>query len=199
VYHSGAWSNKNLDPSTIPAPVWGSITGTLSSQTDLQTALNGKQNLIYQQKNIAFAPSLTGTTTETQLIQLFIPANTFASSDIININDRYNRVGTANSIILRYKMSTSASMPAGTTGQFATVVMGTSNQHLGVVRQMRINGGNLSGINNVSNQPVDTGVVNIGQTSQAFDVTVDNYFYISATLNNATDTLVSNSFTLNNL
>lgn len=28
------------------SPAWGSITGTLSSQTDLQTALNGKQNTI---------------------------------------------------------------------------------------------------------------------------------------------------------
>jgi hypothetical protein len=28
------------------APTWGSITGTLSSQTDLQSALNGKQNTI---------------------------------------------------------------------------------------------------------------------------------------------------------
>jgi len=186
-------------PTLVSQSLTNGVTAFAPSENVVFDALALKQNLIYQTKNIAFAPNLTGTLTETQLIQILIPANTFAASDVININDRYSRVGTTNSITLRYKMSTSASMPAGTTGQFATIVMGTTNQHLGVVRQMRINGGNLSGISNISNQPTDIGAINIGQTSQAFDRTVDNYFYISATLANTGDTLVSNSFTLNNL
>ena len=40
VCESGAWVKK-LDPGGGAA--WGGITGTLSNQSDLQTALNGKQ------------------------------------------------------------------------------------------------------------------------------------------------------------
>lgn len=35
-----------------PAPAWGSITGTLSDQTDLDTALNGKQDTLVSGTNI---------------------------------------------------------------------------------------------------------------------------------------------------
>ncbi len=34
------------------SPIWGGITGTLSSQTDLQTALNAKQNSLVSGTNI---------------------------------------------------------------------------------------------------------------------------------------------------
>jgi hypothetical protein len=37
---------------TAPSPTWGSITGTLSDQTDLQTALNGKQATLVSGTNI---------------------------------------------------------------------------------------------------------------------------------------------------
>lgn len=40
-YENGAWSSFGGGSAT-----WGGITGTLSSQTDLQTALNAKQNSI---------------------------------------------------------------------------------------------------------------------------------------------------------
>jgi len=52
--------------------VWGGITGTLSSQTDLQTALNAKQN-----NTILFSSSavttVTGTTNETLIASVPIP------------------------------------------------------------------------------------------------------------------------------
>ena len=40
----GSWA---APPGTITSIVWGNITGTLSNQTDLQTALNGKAALIH--------------------------------------------------------------------------------------------------------------------------------------------------------
>lgn len=51
----GASSYNQLLSSDIPSPTWGTITGTLSSQTDLQTAFNLKANLA--------SPALTGTPT----------------------------------------------------------------------------------------------------------------------------------------
>lgn len=44
---TGSWPNYTIAASvSSTAAAWGSITGTLSSQTDLQTALNGKQNAL---------------------------------------------------------------------------------------------------------------------------------------------------------
>ena len=42
VYHSGAWANYLYTAGGGGSATWGAITGTLSSQTDLQTALDGK-------------------------------------------------------------------------------------------------------------------------------------------------------------
>jgi len=46
---------------SIPATTWGSITGTLSSQTDLQTVLNGKQDSISASNNQLIYRNNSGT------------------------------------------------------------------------------------------------------------------------------------------
>lgn len=40
---TGSWPNQTINSSAGGGAVWGAITGTLSAQTDLQTALNAKQ------------------------------------------------------------------------------------------------------------------------------------------------------------
>lgn len=40
------WTGLRWSPIALGAPVWGTITGTLSDQTDLQSALNAKQDAI---------------------------------------------------------------------------------------------------------------------------------------------------------
>lgn len=53
---------------------WGAITGTLSSQTDLQTALNAKQNKTVLQ-SIASTSIVTNNTSEVNIISVAIPTN----------------------------------------------------------------------------------------------------------------------------
>jgi hypothetical protein len=47
VNYCGADGSWAAPPGTITSIVWGNITGTLSNQTDLQTALNGKAALVH--------------------------------------------------------------------------------------------------------------------------------------------------------
>ena len=94
---------------------WGGITGTLSSQTDLQTALNAKQatlvsgtniktvngNSLVGSGNVTIGPKLLGysgilgtpTTLNTVTIchSLLIPANTFNSNNILQLVFRMHR------------------------------------------------------------------------------------------------------------
>lgn len=98
---------------------WGSITGTLSSQTDLSTELSGKQATLVSGSNIKTingnsvlgSGNLTitggsgpqvlgysgtvGTTSSTSIViskSLFIPANTLTSDSILELSWRINRV-----------------------------------------------------------------------------------------------------------
>lgn len=48
-------SSSNVISATASSPAWGSITGTLSNQTDLQSALEGKQNTITAGENLSFS------------------------------------------------------------------------------------------------------------------------------------------------
>lgn len=262
-YHSGAWSNKNLDPSTITASsidlgnvdntsdankpvstatqtalnlksnlasptftgtvttpainvssetasrvaiidasknVKSADTTTYPSLTELayvkgvtsaiQTQLNAKQNLLYRSITVIPSATLTGTTTETQLLQITIPANTLSASEILSILPSFVRnSGGVNTVVIRVKMSTSATMPLSTTGQIATVIMGTTGQSVYMRRRMTIYNGNIIGIQNVSNQVTDEASLNLPQTSAAFDPSVTNYLYISATLTNSADSV----------
>jgi len=54
------------------AAVWGAITGTLSSQTDLQTELNAKQNKTVL-ANTTATVSITNTTSEINILTVAIP------------------------------------------------------------------------------------------------------------------------------
>lgn len=81
------------------SPAWGSITGTLSSQTDLQTALNGKQDTLISGTNIK---TLNGGT----LLgsgNISIPSN---YPQILSVAHVLNHTGsTANTIVHSHTVS----------------------------------------------------------------------------------------------
>jgi hypothetical protein len=116
---------------------------------------------------------------ETQLIRVTIPANSFAASDKFYFRLGFSKVGTANGITLRAKLTTSASMPSGTTSQIATATMGNTALYGPVERNMAINGGNLKGFNFTGANVTDGGTATNAWSSVAFDVTQTQYFYVS--------------------
>lgn len=56
--------------------VWGNITGTLSSQTDLQNALNAKQNIISDLSDIREGAALGKTALQDDVLQILVTKNT---------------------------------------------------------------------------------------------------------------------------
>jgi len=80
--------------------VWGSITGTLSSQTDLQTALNGKLNTTAVINDLANVNAPTPANGET-LIYNSTSGNweNGAASGGLNIGDAVGGLSIANSVL----------------------------------------------------------------------------------------------------
>ena len=158
-------------------------------------------NKIYLYKETAASSAVTGTLTETQCYQVLIPANTLSSGDKLVLDSlTASKTGTAGNATIRVKISTSGTLPAGTTDRVADPTILSASSQLGMVasRAWNIVGGNLYGLPLTSQvAPKDTLPANAMGT-KAFDVTVDNYVYVSVILANIADSVTLYGFTLKN-
>lgn len=208
-YVTKSITGQELIDGIPPAAVeWGDITGMLSSQTDLQTALNAKQatlisgtniksvfnqsllgsgNVGYLHRTFTQGSNVTGTISEVQVFQLLIPANTFSATDKLTFFAVFSRAVAVGSVSLRFKISTSSTMPSGSTGMIARNNPASLQIYSKISRDMIISGGNIRGANNNTPLPLDATSSTSAITSQAMDVTIDNYFYISVQPGTSTD------------
>jgi hypothetical protein len=195
---------------------WGGITGTLSSQTDLQTALNGKQNTLVSGTNIKtvngnslvgcgnvnIGPILLGwcgflgtTTTGTTLTvchSLLIPANTLSLNNILEVQFRmFRQSGNVGQLYGRIYFNTTNSLTGATLFNTTFTMNGGSTQFLGLVeRNFSYNGTNLTGYSNTAFSDYTTGpALNV-----AFNYTVENYILFTMQCQNAGDVANINLF-----
>jgi DNA-binding protein YbaB len=91
---------------------WGSITGTLSSQTDLQTALNLKANLA--------SPTFTGTVSG-------ITSTMVGLGNVNNTSDAAKPVSTAQQTALNLKANLASPTFTGTVGGITSTMVGLGN------------------------------------------------------------------------
>jgi hypothetical protein len=120
-------------------------------------------------------------TGETQLLQITIPANTFASTDKIAFFAAFSKTGTAHNTTHRIKISTSSSMPTGTTSQIAQYASTNTILFTKINRELTISSGVLKGYPFTPSAVIDAGQSTSALSSVAFDVTQTQYLYISAT------------------
>ena len=172
---------------------------TLVSGTNIKTVNNVS---ILGTGNISTTPfkknttsSLTGTTAETLITSILIPANTFESNDWLKWLTSINATGNANSKILKFYFNTS-SVLAGATQVAQRTLANTITQTVGR---------NLIFVNSISSQKTLVGVTtnlindegtNTGtQATLSINFAVDQYFIISGTLAVGTDTITVNGIT----
>jgi len=151
-------------------------------------------------KRVTTPASHTGNTSETQLLSITIPANTFAAGGILSIPKMLiQKTNTAAAqATVRIKLSTSNTMPAGTTDQVARIAFGANNLHNGISRTWSLYGGNLVGFPTDTSALTDLSASTVTVASTAFDPTVTQYLYVSATLVDAGDTLTLHHLILQN-
>jgi hypothetical protein len=198
------------------AAAWGGITGTLSSQTDLQTALNGKQatlvsgtniktvngNSLVGSGNVNIGPRLLGwsgflgTTTSGTAITVChsvrIPANTLSLNNILEVQFRmFRQSGNLGQLYGRIYFNTTNSLTGATLFNTTFTMNGGSTQFLGLVeRNFGYNGTNLTGYSNTAFSDYTTGpALNV-----AFNYTVENYILFTMQCQNAGDVANINLF-----
>ena len=163
--------------------VWGGITGTLSAQTDLQTALNAKPT-----NKLAVGTNVTGTTGSTISASALLPANTLVVGKpcMIHIKARSRRVsGALGTITSGMYRNTSLSLTGGSL--IGSVTMTTANTFAMFERHLF-----WDGVANISVQfpgTLVTDMINNGSyTTSIINPAVNNYFIYYITLANAGDT-----------
>lgn len=176
-------------------------TGTKFPTVD---AVNGglalKQDKLFIYKETTPSAPVTGTTTETQIYSVTIPANSFAAGDKLVIDNAIvSKTGTAGFAVVRIKLSTSPTMPAGGTDRIADPqTAANANLYFGFSRAFNINGGNIVGINNSQGNLLNDSASNAIIQTKAFNPAITNYLYFSVILGNIGDSVTMHGFTLKN-
>lgn len=193
------------------ASAWGGITGTLSSQSDLNTALNAKQNTLVSGTSIKTVngnsllgsgdvtitanPRLLGFsgingtnssgTAVTICHSLMIPANTLGTNNILQLVFRMNRVsGNVGQMYGRIYFNTSNSLTGASLLNNTFQMNGGSVQFLGYVeRNFSYNGTNLVTYQNNAFSEFTTG----SALSIPFNRTVNNWVIFTMQAQNAAD------------
>ena len=99
-----------------------------------------------------------------------------------------NKLGTNGTIFIRGKLSTSPTMPSGTTDQlFQSNIIAATNQYAGLDRIFLIDSGAIKGLPSGFPSYSASGASANQINSKAFDRTVTNYLYISIVLGNSAD------------
>jgi hypothetical protein len=166
--------------------VIGNTSGT-NTGDETQASILSKLGFFH----LDFTPSsvVTGTTSETQVGVIMIPANTIKTTDLIQIFTPLVKVGSSGTCTVLYKLSTSSTMPSGTNDRIATFVSAAANLWLPMQRNIPFSGGNLVLPFLSTSFLSDFVVSNNVPTLVAINRTVDLYLYVSVQLSNAAESV----------
>ena len=204
------------DLTVSSAASWGGITGTLSSQSDLNTALNAKQdtlvsgtsiktvngNSLLGGGNVSIGPRLlgfsgiNGTNSSSNAVtichSLMIPANTLGTNNILQLVFRMNRVsGNTGQMYGRIYFNTTNSLTGATLFNTIFTMNGGGTQFLGYVeRNFSYDGNNLTSYLNAAFSEYTTGTA----LSVPFNRTVNNYILLTMQCQGVTEIANINLF-----
>jgi hypothetical protein len=156
-------------------------------------------NDVFIHKETTPSAAVTGTLTETQVYSLTIPANSFSAGDKFVLDNLIvNKVGTAGTATIRIKLSTSSTMPAGTTDRIGDPQVSPASQSSTMLRVYNCDGGQITGYPFGFFNPNSFVNASSVLSSKSFDPTVTNYLYISVILGNTGDSVTVHGYTLKN-
>jgi hypothetical protein len=190
------------------ASSWGGITGTLSSQSDLNTALNAKQdnlvsgtsiktvngNSLLGSGNVSIGPRLLGfkgilgtpaASTIVACHSILIPANTLTTNSILQLIFRMYRVtGNVGQVYGRIYFNTTNSLTGASLFPTIFTMNGGGTQFMGYVeRNFAYNGTTLTSYSNAAFSEYTTGTA----LTVALNRTVDNYVLFTMQCQNVSD------------
>jgi len=177
-------TNKTYIDGKITQTITNGVTDKSPSEDAVYDALaNVTRNIV---KNTVPSSVLTGTVSETILASYFIPANTFSSSDLINVQSlKFKKSGTAAQAPVKIYTNTANTLTGAV--QLAMYNI-TATASLGKInRTLTLYGGDLYTINPALSATTDSTSGSI--TTVTFNTTIDNYILIIGKLDNSGDSL----------
>ncbi len=159
-------------------------------QENIEKLANSKQDKIFSLNFTTPSPLLTGTLTETELVKVEIDPYTFSPIDILKIPSiMFTKLGINNPLPVRLKLSTSPTMPSGSSDQIAQFTVSNNTALQEVTRTFYINNGTLRGFPFTTASNTDIGGTTVPMSSRGFDVTQKYFLYLSGTLGSSSDSL----------
>jgi len=167
--------------STVPTQPVGTNNGTIANTAFVQAAIvTGATTIIKQLTPVTH----TGTTSQTDLVDILIPANTLASSGVYKLYISASRNSGTGSGADIHAYMTGDSSGAGFVRQLP---VGTaSNTQAKVEKTIQFQGGNRILHSESGSYYNDMGV--LAKTVTSYDTTTDTHLYVGLQLANASDT-----------
>ena len=238
---------KKIVTANTTVPAWGSITGTLSNQTDLQSALDAKEPLIADgttsdywrgdkswqvldktavglsnvdntsdaNKPISTATqtaldlkadktgviqlvgayttntTLTGTTAETSLGYVLIPANTYGAGKTAWVDSLLLRAIGTSTIVTRMRISTSATPVIASATLLATNYIPNTIQYAPFVRtNIHVDSATSTKLYSATSAVIQDNANSSNISDLNIDWTVDQYIHVSAQLITSGDSII---------
>lgn len=168
------------------------VTSPIQSQLDL------RKKQVY---STGTSVTHTGSTSETTLLRITIPAGTLTTTDFLNINRIVIARGLsqATNVEIKLKLSTSTTLPSGTTDQIAACTFVSTHRSNMITRGLWQESGNINFFNPTINSNTDINSLNTAFGSAAFNNTSTTYYlYITATLVTGTDNVILRAVDITN-
>lgn len=155
------------------------LASTISDFTAAVNALLGNtiKSIIADYTN---SSGVTGTASETLISSYKINANTLSSLDFMNMTLRLLKTGTTAGYLITIRIGTTSTFSTSLTqiAQFGNTL--STGADVNFQRHFKIEGGSLKGSTFTSNILANQGVsVNSAESSTSFNVSVDNWIFIS--------------------
>ena len=153
---------------------------------------NAKQNALGYTPYRFNAPTQivhTGTTAETILQTILIPANTFTNGDFIMFSALVSKLANISNTTHNIKINTTNTLVGAST--IAIIGFNTVNFFMKFKREFVVNGGNIYGYTTALGTPNDQSTTTTTQvlTTATYNLSNDLYFFVTCTLTNSTDTI----------
>jgi hypothetical protein len=186
------WENKTI----VEDSITNGVTTVAPSQNAVFDALALKQNNFILGRKASASSTLTGTTTETILESIFIPAGSVAVGDVIYMRNRLTKLNaSSNGFSIRYRVNTSNSISGSSVLGLATLPLGPNYRSQGIERTINLRASNIiEVIDNTSSFAYENATTILPNANITFTYTSDFWILITAQLANAGDSIANSNY-----